>query len=241
MITVTEKQFENIKQAALAVYPQELCGILTADRFIHCENKADDPLSGFKLSAVDYARYHADAIAIVHTHIPPQRHALPIDVRTPSYADIVGQRDMKLPWLIYGCDGVGVSAEPVQLPRVPNKNYLDRPFIWFINDCYSLVRDYYRFELGIELPDHKADKDYADLRNTNDLFAEHIQSYGFKGYDSLDDLKNGDLLLLGSNGFQRNHLGIYHDGNVLHQSGLSVSQPLSDFYGRIYQVLKYEG
>lgn len=238
MITVNPEQRRQIEAAAVAVCPQEMCGLLTHDGFIQCDNTADDPLTGFRISARDYAAYHAETIAVVHTHVP-QRHS-PLDPRTPSYADIVGQRQTGLPWLIYACDGSMISADPVQLPRVPNQDYLNRPFIWFINDCYSLVQDYYRFEFGIVLPDHKADKDYQQIRQINDLFIEHIEDYGFKVHHNLEGLKNGDLLLLDRSGFKRNHLGIYHDGSVLHQDGLSVKQPISDFYGRINCVLKHE-
>lgn len=240
MITVTQGQRKAIETAALSAYPNEMAGLLTKTGFIHCENRADDPSKAFKISALDYARHHSAIIAVVHTHIPPRRHALPFDVRTPSYEDIVGQRKSALPWLIFGCDGVLIS-EPVQLPRVPNDRYLNRPFIWFINDCYSLVQDYYRFELDIILPDHKADKPYDQIRTLNDLFVEHVSDYGFVACDTLDGLKNGDLLLLDSGGFKRNHLGVVHDGDVLHQDNLSVRQPLSDFIGRINQVLKYAG
>lgn len=240
MIKLSKRQRTLIQRAAVAAYPQEMAGFLTKTGFIACNNVSDTPEKAFKIAAVDYARYHDQAIAVVHTHIPPRRSGHPLDVRTPSYEDIVGQKQTGLPWLILGCDGLVVS-DPVQLPRVQNRDYLNRPFIWFINDCYSLVQDYYHFELGIDLPNHKADQPYDSIRTLNDVFLDHIEAYGFKPYDSLDNLKNGDLLLLDNGGFKRNHLGIVHNGQVLHQDRLSVLQPFSDFIGRINQVLKYEG
>lgn len=238
MIALTDKQLNLIKQAALADYPSEMCGLLTSDGFIHTPNQSETPASGFRISALDYAVHHGDTIAVIHTHIP-DRMAQVFDVRTPSYQDLVEQKRMGIPWLIFGCDGYSLS-EPLQIPRVPNDQYLDRPFIWYINDCYSLVQDYYRFELGILLPDHKASKAFTEITRLNDLFSEHISDYRFTAHDTLDGLKNGDLLLLDNAGFKRNHLGIVHDGQVLHQGMLSVMQPMSDFIGRINQVLKYE-
>lgn len=238
MIKITQYQHDLITTHALSAYPNECCGFLTDSSFIALANIAENPGNSFKVSAVDYVRYRDNITAVVHTHIPPRR-VVAFDVRTPSYDDIVGQRESGLPWLIFACDGSGIS-DPLQLPRVPNRDYLNRPFIWYINDCYSIVQDYYRFELDIILPDHTANADYTDVSQMHDLFAEHIQSYGFKCYDTLDGLKNGDLLLLDNGGFKRNHLGIVHNGQVLHQSMLSQLQPFSDFVGRINQVLKYQ-
>jgi len=240
MIIVSEHQLKAIEEAALSVYPNEMCGFLTRDGFIRCENKADNPASEFRIDAVDYAKHHDKIVAVVHTHVPPRRYS-PLDPRTPSYTDVIVQRKSGIPWLIYACDGRRVGLEPVQLPRAPNPNYLNRPFIWWINDCYSIVQDYYRFELGIILPEHKIDVDHTNPTHMNDLFAGHIELFGFRETDVLDGIKNGDLLLLSNGGFRHNHLGIYHDGQVIHQLQLSVSQPLSDFYGRISKVLKYEG
>jgi proteasome lid subunit RPN8/RPN11 len=238
MIALNDNQLELIEQAALADYPNEMCGLLTKDGFIHTANLSDSPDKGFRISARDYAVHHSDTIAVIHTHIP-DRLAQVFDVRTPSYQDLIEQKRMGIPWLIFGCDGHNLST-PLQVPRVPNSQYLDRPFIWYVNDCYSLVQDYYRFELGIVLPDHKATKAFTEITRLNDLFSEHISDYRFTTHDTLDDLNNGDLLLLDNAGFKRNHLGIVHDGQVLHQGALSVMQPFSDFIGRINQVLKYE-
>ena len=228
----------DLKQAAIDSYPNEMCGFLLKDgRFIHCLNKADDPAKAFKIDAVDYARHIGNIEFVIHTHIPGKM-AMVFDPRTPSYQDMVGQKATGLPWLIFSCDGDNVS-EPLQIPRVPNNNYLDRPFIWFVSDCYSLVQDYYRFELNIILPDHKADKPFNEITHMNDIFTGYLDEYGFKAVQTIDDIKNGDLLLLDSMTFKSNHLGIFHDGFVIHQGPLSVKEPFEHFIGRINAVLKY--
>ena len=239
MITISEDQRSAIREAALSVYPQEMCGFLTESGFIQCQNMADDPLTAFKISAVDYAKYHDQMTAVVHTHVPPSNKRVMFDVRTPSYEDLQGQKQTGAPWLIFSCDGIDISSEHVQLPRVPNQDYFNRPFIWFINDCYSLVQDYYHFELGIDLPPHKATTTFQDIRHLDCLFDEHLADYGFQKIE--DEWKNGDLLLLDNGGFRRNHLGIYHDGMVYHQDTLSLSEPVSHFFGRINEVLRYVG
>ena len=240
MIILTDHQRDLIQAAACAVHPHEMCGFLTADSFIQCANIADNPEESFKISAVDFAMHHEVAVAVVHTHVPPRRKHLLIDVRTPSFEDLQGQKQTGLPWLILACDGLIVS-DPVQLPRQPSRDYLNRPFIWFINDCYSLVQDYYLFELGIDLPPHKATQPFGDIRSINHIFDEHIADYGFQSLNQIESWRNGDIALLDNGGFKRNHLGVYHDGMIIHQDTLSLAQPVSDFYGRINEVLRYVG
>jgi hypothetical protein len=93
--------------------------------------------------------------------------------------------------------------------------------------------------LGIELPNHKANVDFLDLDRNGNLFDDFIIEYNFKESSSLIDLINGDLVLLDYNSKIRNHLGIYHNGNIIHQDLLSVEVPFETFIGRINKVLKY--
>lgn len=241
MIILSEIQLHLIESAALLDYPNEMCGFLTEDSFIHCKNYAEEPEKAFKISAVDYAKYFTKATAVVHTHVPPKRIRTVIDPRTPGIEDLEGQKATGLPWLIFSCDGKALCPDFIKLPREYNNNYLDRPFMWFITDCYTLVQDYYFFELSIKLPDHKAKGPYTDIRMLNNLFDDWIEIYNFRKKLEEEEVKNGDLLLLDNGGFKRNHLGIYHDGKVYHQDMLSVFVPFSTFFGRINEVLRYVG
>lgn len=235
-IEPSQEQLQLIKEAAIKSHPNEMCGILTTDSFIHCENVSETPERAFVLKAEDRAKYYYKTVAIVHTHVP-KRHQL-FNLLTPSEADYLEQQKTGVPWLIFGCDGESIS-NPVQLERVPNKELLDRPFIWLINDCYSLVQDYYFFEMGIELIDHKLFIKPEDFIMANNLFDQFFEEYGFKKVD-MSEIKNGDIVLLDNAGFKRNHLGIYVDGKILHQDGLSVMEDFSHFVGRIHEVLRHE-
>jgi proteasome lid subunit RPN8/RPN11 len=233
-------QLEKIKAAALSVYPHEMCGLLTAHDFIPCDNLHETPKKAFIIDPL-VIRKHAGLITgIVHSHTRKASRPEVFDLRTPSYRDMVGAQKSGVPWFIVGTEGETVTP-PVRIPRVPSNVYLERQFIWFINDCYTLVQDYYRFELGIVLQGHKADFDFRSHDKLDGIFDRYLLDYGFKAYQTLDGIKNGDVLLLSNGGHQRNHLGIYHDGQVLHQDLLSILQPLEYFIGGIHAVLKYEG
>ena len=236
-ITLSEEQWQKIEEHTFACYPEEMCGFLTEDSFIPLTNQAEDKENSFRISALDHAKWFGKVKAIVHSHTRATRKADLFDLRTPSYADFVGQNQTNLPWLIVGCEGITVT-EPVQFPRVPNPEYLGRYFQWFISDCYNLVQDFYRFELGIILPGAVITKDYQDLRNKNNIFLDYYRTYGFSEIP-LEEIREGDLVLLDHAGFNCNHLGIYTKGQVLHQAMISTIVPFETFLGRINKVLRY--
>lgn len=237
---ISQEVFEQIKQHTLSCYPNEMCGIIVDGSFVSITNIHEEPENNFTLSPIELVPYLGRITYIVHSHCRDIRKPEIFDLRTPSYPDTIGQKKSGIPWLIVGCEGVTVT-EPLQIPRVKNNNYLERPFIWFISDCYSLVQDYYWFEFGIDLPDHKADEDYSNIRKLHNLFDNYIQEYGFIELSVNTKLQKGDILLLDNAGHVRNHLGIYDgEGCILHQDMLSVKEQLEHFIGRFHKVLRYE-
>lgn len=233
------KQKKEIEEYILSQYPKEACGLLTKEEFIPMENVSTFPEKSFKMLPEKYAHLLKDTIAIIHSHCKNPREQEFWDIRTPSCEDIEGQKLSAIPWLIFGTEGFTVT-DPIQLPRIKTKEYLRRPFIWFIYDCYTLVQDFYKFNLEISLPDHKAKEGYERVRKGDNLFDDFIQEYGFKSIP-LEEIKEGDLILLDNKGQKRNHLGIYTSGQVLHQDTLSTIVPFETFLGRINEVLHYEG
>lgn len=238
-IVLSDVQKAAIEQHVLSQYPNEACGLLTTNRYVACNNVHNEPEKNFRFDKRELAQHFGQTVAIVHSHCRNPRKASPFDPRTPSYKDFNNQKLTNKPWLIVACEGLTVS-EPLQFPRQPDNNYLQRPFIWFINDCYTLVQDWYRFELGIELKEYVIDKDYEDIRHLNYIFAGNIEAYGFREI-KLKDIAEGDLILLDHSGFKENHLGIYTKGQVLHQDTFSVQVPFQTFLGRINKVLTYVG
>lgn len=236
-IILSKLQKDKIEEATFKDYPNEMCGFLTKDDFIHVENTADNPEKSFKISTKDYVKWFSKAIAIVHSHTRDKKAREIFDLRTPSYADYINQKKTGKPWLIVGCEGMSVSS-PVQFPRVRSQEYVGRTFQWFINDCYNLVQDYYWFELGIELKDSVITEGYDKLRTIDGIFEPYITDYGFVEIP-YEDLQENDLILVDNGGFTSNHLGIYTKGNILHQDLLSVSVPLVTYLGRIKKVLRY--
>lgn len=242
MIVLTELQTDLIKEATLVAYPEEMCGVLTKDSFINVKNIAEEPTTKFRMHPLELAKIcqSNDVIAIIHSHCRDIRKPEIFDTRTPSLADMEGQKESKIPWLIVATEGETVTP-PLQIPRIGNNNYIGRQFIWFINDCYTLVQDFYKFELEIDLPNHKPDRDFKELRYFSNLFDNFVTEYGFEELPIKGTvLQRGDILLVNNLGGVRNHLVVFDGKDLLHQDMLSVKVPLSTFAGRTDCILRYK-
>lgn len=231
---------DELQRGIINNYPNESCGFILQDNsIVFCFNIAEDPEKAFKINPADYIKHIGKIKYLFHSHCVDTNRANPLDPRTPSVKDMEGQKLTGVPWLIFATEGWTVS-DPITLPRTPNTNYLDRPFIWFINDCYTLVQDYYKFELAIELKPYIL-HDYTKVRKSDKVFDEFIEDYGFTELLTLDDLQNGDLFIIDNSGFTENHLAIYHEGCLLHQGLLSCKEPMENFMTQIKKRLRYVG
>ena len=232
---------EDIREAALACYPYEMCGVITPTGFTLCSNKHEFPKENFLIGAEELASIAAkeQILGVIHSHCEQFNTRRTLDLRTPSLNDMLGQVKSKIPWYITGTDGETVLPL-LQIPRVPNSDYIGRNFIWYINDCYTLVQDYYLFELNINLQAHNLNIDLPKLTDTSFIFENFLQEYGFTTEVEFKDLQNGDIAVLNYNHKQRNHLAIFHEGNFLHQDILSCSVPCETLINRISGLYRYE-
>ena len=241
MIVLTELQTTLIREATLLMYPEEMCGVLLKESFTPVRNIAEEPANAFRMHPLELAKIcqNESAVAIVHSHCRNIRTPEVFDTRTPSLADMESQKASKIPWLIVATEGQTVTT-PLQIPRIGNNNYIGRQFIWFINDCYTLVQDFYQFELKIRLPNHTPDRDFKELRFFSNLFDKFLEEYSFDELPVKEtELKKGDILLVNNLGGIRNHLAVFDGESLLHQDMLSVKVPVSTFAGRTASILRY--
>ena len=155
--------------------------------------------------------------AIVHSH--------PVTPPFASEADKLGCEQSKLPWHIVNpkteqwgyCEPCGYK------PALKG-----RPWVWGVTDCWSLVRDFYKEEKGIELLDYERPVTPQEF-NDVPLFERYAERTGFKELDPNETLKNGDILLMSIMYNTLNHVAIFLDGDVLHHltDRLSCKEPYS--------------
>ena len=222
MIPIAEAVLAAIREHAEKDFPKEACGVVIVRRgkqvYVPCANLASDPGAHFVIAPADYAAAEeaGEVIRIVHSHpnLSPQ----------PSEADKVGCELSGVPWLIVNWPTgrtVEFSPSGYEAPLV------GRSFHHGVLDCYSLARDYYRREVGIEIPD-MAREPYWWLKGQN-LYVENFPAFGFVEIEP-KDLRRHDALLMQVGSPVINHAAVYIGDNMIlqHCAGRLSSR---DVYG----------
>jgi proteasome lid subunit RPN8/RPN11 len=214
-------------KAAKEVYPRESCGLLLLvkgkQKYWPCKNIAKYPEQMFQICPIDYAKGEelGEVIAVVHSH--------PVASPAPSEADKVAASKGKIPWYI-------VNPKLEQwATHIPKGSYisplLGRKWVWAVQDCWTLVRDWYQQE-GLALRDWERPSDPEQFIKSP-MFDG---AFGATGFRMLKDEKliKGDALLMSIGSSGLNHCAVYlGDGNILHhlQNRLSCR----DCYGEWLQ------
>lgn len=198
-----------------------VCVVKGRRRYFPCRNLAATPDEHFVMDPLDYANAEdqGEVVAVIHSH--------PVSNPKPSEADLVACEKTGVPWhIINPLTEEWGYCEPSghQLP------YVGRQFAFGVVDCYTLVRDWYAREYGIELRDYdRRDKFWEHGEN---LYMDNFANEGF-GEIPVADVQPGDLILMNVCSLVPNHAAIYlGDQLILHH----VQQRLSsrDVYGGYY-------
>ena len=137
---------KQILEHAQVEQPKECCGLVCVvkgrRRYFPCRNLAATPDEHFVMDPVDYANAEdqGEVVAVIHSH--------PTMNPKPSEADLVACEKTGVPWHIVNpltekwgyCEPSGY-----ELP------YVGRVFAHGVVDCYSLCRDWYAREWGLQL------------------------------------------------------------------------------------------
>ena len=203
--------------------PKECVGLLLnirgKEKYFPCRNLSMTAHQCFIIDPEDYVKADntGEIKAIVHSH--------PVTPPFPSEADKLGCEQSKLPWHI-------VNPKTEQWGYYEPCGYKPplkgRPWVWGVTDCWSLVRDFYKEEKGIELLDYERPVTPQEF-NDVPLFERYAERTGFKELDPNETLKNGDILLMSIMYNTLNHVAILLDGDVLHHltDRLSCKEPYS--------------
>lgn len=214
---IIDKALEHAKQLA----PKESCGLVIeineVQVYVPCTN-ISNILNTFIIDPLDYAKCEdtGKVVCVVHSHygIPPE----------PSQADLVGCERSNLPWLI-----VNQPAGTYKLiyPTGYIAPLKHRKFVTGIFDCFSLVQDYYRQKLNIEMADHPRDDCWWE--RGEDLIEQNIANWNFYSVP-LEALEVHDVILMQCGSSQINHMGIYiGEGRMLHHVTNQLSK--EDLFG----------
>ena len=219
----------NWKEAALAHAkdqdPKASCGLLLnikgKERYFPCRNLSMPAFQCFIIDPEDYIKADntGDIIAVVHSH--------PVTPPVPSQSDKVACEQSGLVWHI-----VNPKTESwgYLKPTGYKAPILGREWAWGVTDCYTLVRDWYKEKLNIDLIDWHRPTTLEEF-NKNPMFEKCAEKTGFRELRPDEKLINGDLLFMSIFSNNLSHVAIFVDGDVLHHltDRLSCIEPYSEW------------
>lgn len=92
--------------------------------------------------------------------------------------------------------------------------YENRLYIYGVNDCYTLLRDYFRDKYGAYLPSN-IDRSFGWWYTGQSLYVDNYEEFGFK--PTKDFIRQDDVLLFKFETGTPSHTAIYMgDGMMLH-------------------------
>jgi len=221
---------EFMNEAAQRNYPYEACGLILSSgkkrpKIIECKNEASDPANQFMISPVEYVKALkiGKVIGVWHTHVNCSVNA--------SDADRVGCEATAVPWFIIAIndeDGRLKLSEMVKIePQGFVMPYLERPYVEGQFDCYSLVRDDYHREFGIDLRDYPRIEE--DGTHGRTLFQKRFADEGFvRLIDKEPEV--GDVFLIQTASATPEHMAVYIGNEmIMHHCHDRLSR--RDIYG----------
>ncbi|OMY43825.1 hydrolase Nlp/P60, partial [Burkholderia pseudomallei] len=134
---------------------------------------------------------------------------------------------------------IGVEAWGAFSPDGYMAPLIGREFVHGVLDCYSIVRDWYKVERGVTLPDFpRTDGWWNDGKSS--LYLDNYRAAGFANVGKDATLIPGDVILMTvlSQNNEPNHAGVYvGDGKMIHHMADRLSAKV--LFGGMWQASHY--
>jgi proteasome lid subunit RPN8/RPN11 len=192
---------------AIECYPQESCGVIAGGLYRRCRNMAENPSEHFVICKEDYiaALEYGDIQAIIHSH--------PDESAKPSQADLSSCEETALPWAVISVINGEYSCAHWFEPSGYAAPFIGRNYVWGIHDCLSIVLDYYKRELSIDLGRFDRPCETWD-KGSEEIYANKLAENGFQKV--IDGPKTGDVILMQIGKSKvANHAAIYIENGIL--------------------------
>ena len=212
---------------ALAEAPREACGLVVVvkgkERYWPCKNLATEQ-DFFVLDPEDYvaAEEAGEILAVFHSH--------PKSTAQASQADLMACEKSGLKWYI--CNPGTEMWSEIE-PQGYKAPLIGRQWVWGVSDCWTLVRDWYKETLDLDLPDWRRPATMLEFHQAP-MFEACFAEAGFVDL-GLEKPEYGDAILMSLDGSPGlNHVGVYvGDQLVLHHLRGRLSS--RDLWGGYYQ------
>lgn len=242
---LTDQTSANWTTYVLAQYPNEACAYVVDGNLYPVTNHSTTPEVTFEVDCVDRVKAHAlgNVEAFLHSH--PYKLETSKQDDFPSWASSSDMQSWiadNIPWGIVATDGEGLSSMvwyDDSLEAI--EPFEGREFISGKNDCYSIIRDYYRVELGITLVNGVRGMYWWN--NGEDLYERNFERAGFVEIP-LEEITVNDVLLMRLEGPVISHAAVVTATNeILHHCirRLSGYDSLSKWSRQIVKAIRYKG
>lgn len=222
----------EITEHGLEEFPREACGLILVENgeqvYHRCKNLATKPEDQFKMDPLDYAAAEdrGEIVAVAHTH--------PNGPPNPSDGDRVMCEASGLPWHVVAIHEDLGSLGPVGVGYCEPCGYkpplVGRPFLFGILDCFTLIKDYYKETLNIDIPEFDRTDGFWD--RDEDLY---MQGYEKAGFVEVPHVRLHDVILMQIRSKEvANHGAVYiGDTMILHHLYGKLSS--RDIYGGYFR------
>ena len=179
---LTAKLKKAIQAHAAEVYPNECCGVIVNKEYIPCRNISENK-DQFEIHPEDLAEVEdlGEIQAYVHSHPNASARA--------SEIDLIQIELHEKPWVICAYPDIEFQVYEPCGYKAP---LVGRNYIHGIQDCYSIVRDFYERELGIQLIDFEREDAWWESKENKSLY---LDGFGEAGFVEVSDMQYGDVLL----------------------------------------------
>lgn len=236
---------EAIKQHAEKEYPNECCGLIVGEEYIPMKNISDSPETSFRINPEKFVEYNDDIRCVIHSHCDTIVDGIKYRNCFASKKDQEMQISCDIP---YGICHVGFNGKANRIfyfgDSLEIEEYIGRPYIYGVYDCFSLVRDYYKKEFQINMPNIPRQIHWWNESGESSMFDDYFEECGFVDKQiSIKFLKKFDVVLMNINGTCVNHCGIYLDHGLMihHRYGhLSRHDPLMIYKDRVTRIVRHK-
>ena len=222
------QEHSKVKEHIFEDYPKEICGVFTGKNVnYHKITNISEGDDEFIMDGKEYTklRLTKDVIAIVHSHNGSCE---------ASKWDIAQCNSHKLPFVIYGDDGINVIY--------PEKRALKGRIYEFGKfDCFEAVRDWFSTKGVSSPPRLQWEDDWYD--KGLDYISEYSNTWGLK--EVIDNsLEYGDVLVFKKMSPVADHIGVYEGNDKFfhHAHGrISCSENLWTYWADyLVKVLRHD-
>lgn len=215
-----------MKEHALAAHPAPACGAVfgaaDAARYRPVEDAADPSRLGFRLDPdtpglAPGGDGPLQAVVVSHPDPSGGERVDPL-LLTPSEPQMITQEGFAVPFGVVPCTGT-MALDPFWFgDQCPIPPLVGRPFRHGVTDCYAIIRDWYRLERNVVLPEFPRDWNWWTVEGGRDLYEHGFGKAGFRRATE-EELGQGDVVLFRIKAKVPNH------GAVLLNSGWMIHHP----------------